>query len=528
MPATDTEWPDIIAPVDNSRSSNHPAHEHVARFLARVENGDDNRAFTVEEERRVLRRIDFRVLPLLLGAYFFQQLDKSALSYTSIFGLSEDAHLVGQEYSWLSSILYLSQLVFQPLAAFLLVKAPTGKVISGAIFLWGSTLAIMSACTDFKSLLGMRFALGAFESMIAPSCIAATQMWWRRGEQTLRAAMWNGMNGLTFIVGSLFTYGLGHIHSNTLYSYQIIFLFCGLLTVCYSFAVLISMPDSPMEAKCLSDREKFIAVERLRANQMGIVSREWRWDHVWETLYDPKTWSWFFLVISISIPSGGIGSFGNLILKSFGYTNFQSILFNLPLGVIQIIAILGGGWVATRFRTKGMVIVLFATLASIGTILMLLVPRSNKGALLFGYYLVSTMAAITPMIYAWEAQNTAGDTKRKCTSAVVLVGMCTGNVIGPQLFSTSQAPAYRPGLIASLIILTELFLIALNKKHAKKREALGKSANFVDESMLAKDEMKANKVVELEDVRDIQNRNVADKGFADITDLRNEDFIYVY
>lgn len=88
------------------------------------------------------------------------------------------------------------------------------------------------------------------------------------------------------------------------------------------------------------------------------------------------------------IPSGGISSFGNLILESFGYTNFQSILFNLPLGVIQIIAILGGGWLATRFRTKGMVIVSFATLASIGTILMLVVPRSNKGVLLFGYYLV--------------------------------------------------------------------------------------------------------------------------------------------
>lgn len=88
------------------------------------------------------------------------------------------------------------------------------------------------------------------------------------------------------------------------------------------------------------------------------------------------------------IPSGGISSFGNLILESFGYTNFQSILFNLPLGVIQIIAILGGGWLATRFKTKGAVIVLFATLASIGTILLLVVPRSNKGVLLFGYYLV--------------------------------------------------------------------------------------------------------------------------------------------
>ncbi|KAJ5950019.1 allantoate permease [Penicillium verhagenii] len=513
MAATEADEPDTIGPVDNPRASSHPANEQVARFLASVENGEDNRSFTVDEERRVLRRIDLRVLPLLLGAYFFQQLDKSALSYTSIFGLSKDAHLVGHQYSWLGSILYLSQLVFQPLAAFLLVKAPT------------------------ESLLGMRFALGAFESMIAPSCIAATQMWWRRGEQTLRAAMWNGMNGLTFIVGSLFTYGLGHIHSKTLFSYQIIFLFCGLLTVCYSFIVLLFMPDSPMEAKCLSDREKFIAVERLRANQMGIVSREWRWDHVWETLYDPKTWSWFLLVVSISIPSGGLGTFGNLILESFGYTNFQSILFNLPFGVIQIIAIVGGGWIATRFRSKGLVIVIVAILASIGTILMLVIPRSNKGVLLFGYYLVSTMAAITPMIYAWESQNTAGDTKRKCTSAVVLVGMCTGNVIGPQLFSTSQAPTYRPGLIASLImfvlvailtILTELYLIALNRKHAKKREELGKCANTVDESMLTKDKMETGKALELEDVSDIPNRNVADKGFADTTDLRNEDFIYVY
>lgn len=60
------------------------------------------------------------------------------------------------------------------------------------------------------------------------------------------------------------------------------------------------MPDSPMEAKFLGEREKVIAVERLRANQMGIISREWRWDHVWETLLDVKTWIWFILIIAIS------------------------------------------------------------------------------------------------------------------------------------------------------------------------------------------------------------------------------------
>ncbi|CAI7619537.1 hypothetical protein N7533_004460 [Penicillium manginii] len=529
---------DTILPVpEESPNLQSSSGKQVAHFLDSVNNGDDNRNFTFEEEKQVLRRIDMRVLPLLLGAYFFQQLDKSCLSYVSIFGLVEDTHLVGQQYSWLGSILYLAQLVMQPLAAVLLVKAPTGKVIGTAVFLWGSALTITAACTEFKSLLAMRFILGSFESMIAPSCIAVTQMWWRRSEQTLRAALWNGMNGLTFIIGSLFTYGLGHIKSDTLHSYQIIFMFCGLLTVLYSAFVLLLMPDSPMEAKCLSDREKFIAVQRLRANQMGIVSRQWRWDHVLETFYDLKTWGWFFLIIAISIPSGGISSFGSLIVKSFGYTSFQSILFNLPFGAIQIVAIIGGGWVATRFKTKGLVIVFFAILPAIGTIIMLVTPRHNKGVLLFGYYLVSTMAAITPMIYTWEAQNTAGDTKRKCTSAVVLVGMCTGNVIGPQLYSPSQAPEYRPGLIANLImfvvvaifaILMDLYLVFLNKRHSRQREALGKSAVVVDESMMTKHKIETNKAVELEDINESPDLSVADNGFSDMTDLQNEDFIYVY
>ena len=58
-----------------------------------------------------------------------------------------------------------------------------------------------------------------------------------------------------------------------------------------------------MEAKFLNQREKVIAVERLRANQMGVISREWRWDHVIETFLDFKTYCWFFLVVSISYVS---------------------------------------------------------------------------------------------------------------------------------------------------------------------------------------------------------------------------------
>ncbi|KAL1794997.1 hypothetical protein ACET3X_006813 [Alternaria dauci] len=523
MVTSHTEAPkeDTITHVEHSTptaTQDIEKADAAAKFLANTH--VDDVSFSCEEERALLKRVDYRVLPLLLGAYFFQQLDKSSLSYVSIFGLQKDAGLVGRQYSWLGSILYLAQLVMQPLAAFILVKLPTGKVIGTAIFLWGSSLAIMSACTDFKSLL-------------APACVATTTMWWRRSEQTLRTGYWNAMNGVTFIVGSLFTYGLGHINSDSLYKYQVIFMFCGLLTVAYAFVVLVFMPDSPMKAKYLTERERFIAVERLRANQMGIQSGEWKWDQVWETFVDFKTWCWFIAIIAISIASGGISTFGNLIIRDFGYTNFQSILFNIPFGVIQIVCILGSSWGAARWSRKGLAIALVAILPIIGTIMMLTVPRQHKGALLFGYYLVSCLAAITPLIYTWHVQNTAGDTKKKCTSAVVFIGMCTGNVIGPLLYSVDDAPLYRPGLISNLVmfalvaiiaLLIPIYLALLNKRHAKRREELGKSAVRIDESMLKKKEMTRKGVeIEAQDQRQEQ-----DNGFSDLTDMKNEDFIYVY
>ncbi|XXH05998.1 hypothetical protein Hte_012443 [Hypoxylon texense] len=537
-PTVAADTADAITPVAEASERIHTVSsqaDKAAQFIA--EHGEV--AFTYEEERAVLKRIDVRILPLILGAYFFQQLDKSSLSYVSIFGILEDAHLQSREYSWLGSILYIAQLIFQPLAAFLLVKLPTGKVIGTAVVCWGTCAAIMAACTNFKSLLAMRFLLGSFEAMIAPSCLAVTQMWWRRSEQTLRASYWNAMNGVTFIVGSLVTYGLGHIVSTKIYRYQTIFIFCGVLTVIFGVAFLVFMPDSPMEAKYLSERERIIAVERLRANQMGVASRQWKWDHVKETFMDFKTLLWFLLIVAISIASGGISVFGNLILKDFGFTNFNAILFSMPTGVIQIVIIIGSAWIATRIGRKGIVITGLACLPTIGTVLMLTVPRteSNKGVLLLGYYLVQCLGAITPMVYAWSAQNTGGDTKKKTSSAMMFMGMCTGNIIGPLLYNTKDAPLYRPGLIANLImfvtvgvlgLLIPMYLMVLNRWHAKKREELGKQANIVDESMVRRKDMQDSKAVELEQ-NEHAGRNIEDdNGLNDLPDLRNEDFIYVY
>lgn len=69
----------------------------------------------------------------------------------------------------------------------------------------------------------------------------------------------------------------------------------------------------------------------------------------------------------------------------------------------------------------------------------------------------------------------------------------------------------------------------LNHRHAKRREELGKSAVLLDESMMGKNQMEDSKAVELEEGANRRQKGLEeDNALQDMTDLQNEDFIYVY
>lgn len=52
-----------------------------------------------EENKRLRRLVDRRVLSIMIFTYFLQALDKGTLSFASIMGIQTDTHLVGQQVS---------------------------------------------------------------------------------------------------------------------------------------------------------------------------------------------------------------------------------------------------------------------------------------------------------------------------------------------------------------------------------------------------------------------------------------------
>lgn len=71
--------------------------------------------YTPEEERSVLRKIDWALMPMLCWIYALQFADKTSLNYASLMGIREDTHLdpTSQQYSWVSSIFYAGYITWE-------------------------------------------------------------------------------------------------------------------------------------------------------------------------------------------------------------------------------------------------------------------------------------------------------------------------------------------------------------------------------------------------------------------------------
>jgi predicted MFS family arabinose efflux permease len=328
-------------------------------------------------------------------------------------------------------------------------------------------------------------------------------------------------------VSTSLTIGSYHINNTR------IFLFVGLVTVATSPLVYWFLPNDIPSASFFNEHEKAQAIERLRANQTGTGSREFKMEQVKELLVEPKTWLFISMTMLLNIGTQVSGVFGPLILAGIGFDKYKTTLLNMPFGVIQFLAILFGSWAALRFRFKSLVLASMMIPVTIGVALLYVLPRSKGGEapLMASFYLLSFMFAGNPLIVSWIVGNTAGTTKKSVIMSMYNAGSAAGNIIGPLLFKSKDAPSYHPGLRAVLAIFVTLVvvvflqlanLVGLNQLQQKRRIANGKSAIIHDHSM-------EDQYVAFEEGNEEQEgERLGEAAFLDLTDAKNDEFTYIY
>lgn len=318
-----------------------------------------------------------------------------------------------------------------------------------------------------------------------------------------------------------------------------IFLFVGLLTVVSVPPAWYFLDNDIPSARFLTEEEKPMAVERLRANQTGTGTREFKIKHVIEAIIEPKTYLWIAMTLLLNVGASVTNVFGPLILSGLGFDPYKTSLLNMPFGAMQFIVIMIGSWAAQKARIKGAVLALLMLPVVAGLAVLYKMPRGEGAAqqapLLVGYYLLAFLFGGNPLIVTWIVGNTAGTTKKSVNMAGFNAAAAAGNIIGPLLFNKQDAPEYIPGLRACLAIFATLVaviliqwanLIFLNKLQERKRVRNGKPAKMVDHSMQShyQDIEEFNN----SDGEQGANQTVGEQAFLDLTDRENDEFVYIY
>ncbi|KAF6826090.1 allantoate permease [Colletotrichum musicola] len=435
---------------------------------------------TSEDERRLKRKIDWRIVPLMFGCYILQYLDKTLINYANVMGLQEDTGITGDQYSQLAMIFYVSYLAFEFPHAWGMQRYPTAKYIGVMVCLWGTVLAVTSACHNWAGLVVTRVLLGLFESAVAPSLIVITTMWYKRQEQPPRMGIWYLGTGGGTIVGSLISFGFQHYQSSGFTSWQIMFLICGIITVAVGITVILVLPDNPMSAKFLTPEEKAWAIERLRANQTGVENKHFKWPQFVECFTDPQTYLLALITISSNVPNGAVSSFQATIIKGFGYSSKEAALLSIPSGVVSIVSILAATYIAGRFNQRAVNVICLLVPGVVGAALMAFLPDDNKAGKLIGNYMTNCIGATLPLLYSLVGANYAGHTKKVTMNATLLICFCIGNIIGPLTFTADSAPEYIPAKIAIIVTcgLAMVFTLMLRFYYVwenKRREKLVRS-----------------------------------------------------
>lgn len=157
------------------------------------------------------------------------------------------------------------------------------------------------------------------------------------------------------------------------------------------------------------------------------------------------------LLAMLTMLTGGISNFFSQLIRSFGYTSQQSLLYGTPGGAVEVVTLIVCGYLGDRLHNRILISSTGLVIAIIGMCLIVGLPLSQPTGRLVGYYL--TQASPTPFVCLLSliSSGIAGTTKKTTVAALFLIAYCVGNIIGPQVFRPADAPRYVPAEITIIV-----------------------------------------------------------------------------
>ncbi|KAI0084570.1 MFS transporter [Irpex rosettiformis] len=435
------------------------------------------------EEKRLVRRIDIRFVPLSMFIYLLCFLDRSNIGNAKVLNsntgdsLVQTLNISNQQYLTALMIFIISYTLFETPSNYMLKKFRPSRWIAALMIGWGIMTMVLGAAHSFASLVAIRFLLGAFEAGLFPGMIYCLTFWYKQDERALRAALIVACATLGGAFGGAIAYVVGYLNRvRGLQAWRWLFIIEGAPSCACALLVWLLYPDFPETASWLSSQERELAVNRIKGVS-ALGHAKITWNEAKETLLDWRLYLHYLALISISVPFSSVSLFVPTIVTGLGYQGLKAQLFTVPPYAIGFVVTVFVAWQSEKrgMRAYGSCVSLL--IAGLSFLLQGALP-SHAFKARYGLLCISVpfSFASNPILYSWLTAN-LHNTGALTLAVPLSVSIAEiGQIVGVYIYKASEAPGYHTGHFTNAAFLIEgaVVVMVLRQVYVRRKRRLVK------------------------------------------------------
>lgn len=351
--------------------------------------------------------------------------------------------LHGTDFNWAVSITYFA-VTAGLLPANILMKKVSAKYFFPVVMvIWGVIVMAIAATKNAPQLLTARFFLGLPEAGVVPACIMYFSMWYKPSERAFRIAIFHSANSMAQAVSAFIAAGIGHLQGrNGLNSWQWVFIIEGALPIALAGPLCWLFLTFPETSTALSDRERFIAINRFGRGATRKTDLTWSWPAFIRIFTRPSTYVFFVSYVALCIVCVAQATFLPTILHSFlrfGISKANLYVAICNLTVIPLYWTLGVHSDWTRERMWHYLAPVLAAVPCYAVWTYVSLHPETRGTsistlALYGMAFLGQLTLISqPVVLSYRSSTLYGAAEQAVGGAAAVASLSIASIIAPQV-----------------------------------------------------------------------------------------------
>ncbi|PIL29690.1 MFS general substrate transporter [Ganoderma sinense ZZ0214-1] len=443
--------------------------EKLSTEIVTVEDVAPSSPSVAVDHKKVLRKLDLRLMPPVCLLYLFCFLDRANITNAEVAGMGTDLHFTGIQFNLCIALTLIPYCLLHSPSNILLKKVGPARWLPIIMFVWGSIVVSMAFARSFAGLMTARGFLGAAESGLLPGLTYYLSAWYPKFAQAKRIGLMysgvsiaGGFGGLLAYIIQDKMHGLGGLAG-----WCWIFLCEGLMTVVIAVILFFYMYDYPENATFLTDAERVWLLETLKLDSAA-GSKKFKRKFIVQAIKEPKAYLFASLFFLSAIPGASFSTFLPTIINGMGFSSTQAQILTIPPNIAGCFFTLCISYLSDKKHFRGPFILAWCPVAILGYAL--LIGTRTLAAQYLGSVLV--LGGIIPCVamqLSWTGGNFAGELKR-----AVVIGMVLG-IIAAFIYRLQDSPRFLLGhtiCISSLCMFYVMCIVAILTLHTLNKKKI--------------------------------------------------------